>query len=238
MSPETKKKIQMALAAGIAIAAIRTGWIFYQRREDNATPVKQEAPPLRADYYVIPKKLHPYDLKSARELLMQQPVWVKEGYRFAYYPYDSAKKRSDFAHSAGTLGPIEKLGITDVVTDITPGASDQRQIMGVFQKDGTAFAFPMGFVQGDNFTIYSDDMLFVQDPRELYKHWPADVWDAISKHEVRRGMNQLQADFSVGMGAPDNLHDADNRTVTYQNNGKPLVVTFVNDKAIEVKSGI
>lgn len=236
MSPETKKKIQLALAAGIAIAAIRTGWIFYERRQDNAPPTKQEGTPIRADYYVIQKKLHPYDLKSARELT-KQPAWIKEGYRFTYYPYNTASKRSDFAHAAGTLGPIEKLEITDVVTDISPGASDQRQVMAVIQKDSKTFAFPMGFVQGDNFTIYSDDMLFVQDPRELYKHWPADVWDAISKHEVRPGMNQLQADFSVGMGAPDNLHDADNRTVTYQNNGKPLVVTFVNDKAIEVKPG-
>jgi hypothetical protein len=236
MSPETKKKVQLALAAGIAIAAIRTCWIFYERRQDNAPPPKQEGTPIRADYYVIPRKLHPYDLKTARELT-KQPAWIKEGYRFTYYRYNATSKRSDFAHAAGTLGPIEKLAITDVVTDISPGASDQRQIMAVIQKEGKTYAFPMGFVQGGNFTIYSDDMLFVQDPRELYKHWPADVWDAITKHEIRPGMNQLQADFSVGMGSPDNLHDADNRTVTYQNNGKPLVVTFVNDKAIEVKPG-
>ncbi len=109
--------------------------------------------------------------------------------------------------------------------------------MAVFKKEGKGYAFPIGLVKGDNFTIYSDDMLFVHNPRELYKHWPADVRDAISKHEVRPGMNQLQADFSVGMGAPDNLHDANNRTVTYQNNGKPLVVTFVEDRAISVKTG-
>jgi hypothetical protein len=236
MRPETAKKIQLALAVGIAIAAIRTGYIFYERHQENAPAVKQEAPPLRADYYVTPKKLHPYDLESARELT-KQPVWVKEGYRFTYYPYDPARKRTDFAHEAGTLGPIEKLNITDVITDITPGKSDQKQIMAVFEKEGRAYAFPIGLAQGDNYTIYSDDMLFVQDPRELYKHWPAKVWDAISKHEVRPGMNQLQADFSVGMGSADNLHDADNRTVTYPNNGKPLVVTFENDRAVEVKPG-
>ena len=235
MSPETTKKIQLALAIGIAVAAIRTGYVFYERREANTPTVKQEAP-LRADYYVTPRKLHPYDLKSARELT-KQPAWVKEGYRFAYFPYNPAARRCDFAHEAGTLGPIEKLNITDVVTDITPGKSDQKQVMAVFEKDGRSYAFPIGVVQGDNYTIYSDDMLFVQDPRELYKHWPQDVWDAISKHEVHSGMNQLQADFSVGMGSPDNLHDADNRTVTYPNNGKPLVVTYVNDHAVQIKPG-
>jgi len=236
MSPETKQKVQLLLAAGIAIAALRTGYIFYQRHEENAAPEKQEAAPLKADYYVTPKKLHPYDLKSAHELT-QQPVWVKEGYRFTYYPYNTASKRSDFAHSAGTLGPLERLEIKDVVTDITPGESNQRQMMAVFQKERKAYAFPIGLLAGSTFTIYSDDMLFVEDPRALYKHWPADVWDAISKHEVKPGMNQLQADFSVGMGSPDNLHDGNNRTVTYPNNGKTLVVTYENDRAVQVKSG-
>ncbi len=235
MSPETTKKIQLMLAAGIAVAALRTGYIFYERHQENAPVVKQEQP-LRADYYVTPKKLHPYDLKSAAELT-RQPVWVREGYRFTYYPYNIASKRADFTHEAGTLGPIEKLAIKDVVTDITPGKSHQRQVMAIFQKEGQNYAFPIGFVQAENYTIYSDDMLFVQDPRELYKHWPAEVWDAISKHEVRPGMNQLQADFSVGMGSPDNLHDPDNRTVTYSNQGKPLVVVYENDRAVEVKPG-
>jgi hypothetical protein len=236
MSPETTKKVQLLLAAGILIAGVRTAWIFYERRQDDATPQKQEAPPLKADYYVTPKKLHPYNLESARELT-KQPAWIRDGYRFAYYPYNSASKRTDFAHEAGTLGPIEKLDITDVVTDLPPGKSDQKQVMAVFQKDGKIFAFPIGLKQGDNYTIYSDDIVFVQDPHELYKHWPADVWDAISKHEVKNGMNQLQADFSVGMGQPDNLRDGNNRTVTYQNNGKPLMVTFVDDKAVNVKPG-
>ncbi|HSS96554.1 MAG TPA: hypothetical protein VLK33_05985, partial [Terriglobales bacterium] len=199
MNPETTKKIQLALAAGVLIAGVRTAWIFYERRQDNAPVTKQDAPPLKADYYVTPKKLHPYDLKSAHELT-QQPAWIREGYRFAYYPYNTASKRTDFAHESGTLAPIEKLDIKDVVTDITPGKSDQKQVMAVFQKDGSTYAFPIGVQQADHYTIYSDDMLFVQDPRELYKHWPADVWDAISKHEVKNGMNQLQADFSVGMG--------------------------------------
>jgi hypothetical protein len=236
MKADTKKTIQLVLWIFVGIAALRTGFIFYQRHQDSAAPEKVEAPPLRADYYVTPRKLHAYDLESARQLT-QQPVWTREGYRYTYYRYDSARKRSDFAHSAGLLGPIERLEIQDVVTDITPGAPDQKQIMAVFQKEGTTYAFPIGVAQGNEFTIYSDDMLFIQNPRELYKHWPAEVWEAIARHEVKPGMNQLQAGFAVGMGSADNLHDADNRTITYPNNGKPLVVTFENDHAILVKPG-
>jgi hypothetical protein len=236
MSPESRKKIQLVLAAGIAIAALRTGYILYERHQDNAAPVKQEAGPLQADYYVTPRKLHAYDLKSAHELT-QQPVWVKEGYRYTYYPYNSARRRSDFAHEAGTLGPIERLEIKDVVTDITPGAPDQKQVMAVFEKDGKGYAFPIGSVQGSDFRIYADEMLFIQDPKDLYKHWPPEVWDAINKHEVKPGMNQLQASFAVGMGSPNNLHDASNRTINYPNGGKPVTVTFQDDRAVSVNQG-
>jgi hypothetical protein len=236
MTPEAKQKIQIVLAACIAIAAIRTGYILYERHQENAEPAKKEAPPLKADYYVYPKKLHPYDLQSAKQLT-QQPVWAQEGYRFTYYPYDPARKRSDFAHEAGTLSPIEQLQIKDVVTDITPGASDQRQVMAVFEKEGKTYAFPIGSLKDGNYKIYSDDMLYIQDPHELYKHWPADTWASIDKHEVKAGMNQMQALFAVGTGQPDNLHDRNNRTVTYPNGGKPVVVTFRDDKAVEVKAG-
>jgi len=235
MEAGAKKKIQLVLYAAIAIAALRTGYIFYQRHVEN-TEAKKEAPPLKADYYVTPKKLYPYDLKSAQQLT-QQPVWVREGYRFVYFPYDPARGRSDFAHETGTLGPIERLEIKDVTTDITPGVPDQRQVIAVFQKDGRTYSFPIGSLADGNYKIYSDDMLYIQDPHQLYSHWPPDVWDAISKHEVKPGMNQLQALFALGAGAPDDPHDANNRTVTYPNGGKPVSVTFRDDKATEVKTG-
>ncbi|HEY1262377.1 MAG TPA: hypothetical protein VGF06_02570 [Terriglobales bacterium] len=236
MTPEAKKRIQLFLYAAIAIAALRTGWIFYQRHSEDTSATKREAPPLKSDYYVTPKKLYPYDLKSAKQLT-KQPVWVREGYRFSYYPFNPAIHRSDFAHEMGTLGPIEKLDIKDVVMDITPGAPNQRQVMAIFQKDLKFYAFPIGSLSDGNYKIYSDEMLYIQDPHQLYSHWPADVWAAIDKHEVKPGMNQLQALFAIGAGTPDDMHDADNRTVNYPNGGKPVIVTFRNDKAVEVKAG-
>ncbi len=81
-------------------------------------------------------------------------------------------------------------------------------------------------------------MFYVEDPHDLYKHWPADVWQAIGQHEVKPGMDELQADFAVGMGVPDAGASSDEKTVRYPNGGKPLVVNYSGGKATEIKAGM
>jgi len=232
MSSELKRRIQIALALALAVAAVRTVYILYERRPSGAAKATAAPTALNPDYYVIPKKLYPYDLKSARQLT-QQPVWVKEGYRYTYYPY--ADHHTDFSHEAGLLLPIEKLQIKDVVTDLTPGAPDQRQVMAVFETDGKSYAFPIGTVKGGDYRIYSDEMLYIQDPHELYKHWPAEVWEAVAAHQVKPGMNELQADFAIGMGVPERQSDPDVKTVNYPNGGKPVNITYRYGKATEIR---
>lgn len=232
MSPQFKRQIQVALGLALAVAAARTAYILYERQAGQPAKTAQPGGPLNPDYYVIPKKLYPYDLKSAKQLT-QQPVWVKEGYRYTYYPY--AAHHADFSHEAGLLLPIEKLQIKDVVTDITPGAADQRQVMAVFEKDGKSYAFPIGTASGGDYRIYSDEMLYIQDPRDLYHHWPAEIWEAIAAHQVKPGMNELQADFAIGMGVPERQSDPDVKTVNYPNGGKAVSVTYRNGRAAEIR---
>jgi hypothetical protein len=237
MSEEAKKRIQIALALAIVVAGVRAGYILYERHVDYVAAQRQQAAQnagySNADYYVTPKKLYPYDLKSAKQLT-QQPVWVKEGYRYTYYPYEAAGKKADFAHDAGLLLPIEKLEIKDVVLD---SAAGKRQVIAVFEKDGKSYAVPIGFESDGQYKIYSDEMFYVEDPHELYKHWAADVWQAVEQHQVKPGMDELQADFAVGMGVPDAGASSDDKTVRYPNGGKPLVVTYRGGKALEVKAG-
>jgi hypothetical protein len=237
---EAKKKIQIALALAVVVAGVRAGYILYVRHQDFLAAQKLEqakkAGYSNADYYVVPKKLYPFDVESAKQLT-QQPVWVKEGYRYTYYPYDAARKRTDFGHEAGLLLPIERLEIKDVVTGMPPGAGNRRQVMAVFQKEGKSHAVPIGFEAEGQYKIYSDEMFFVEDPHELYKHWPADVWQAVGQHEVKPGMNEMQADFAVGMGVPDAGASSAEKTVRYPNGGKPLVVIYREGKAEEVKPG-
>jgi hypothetical protein len=240
MSPEAKQKIQLALLVGFVVAGVRAGYILYQRHEDKLTAEKQKHEVSvgysNPDYYVHPKKLYPYDLKSAKQLT-QQPVWVKEGFRYTYYRYDAAGKRVDFGHEAGTLLPIEKLSIKDVIMATPAGAGQRKQVMAIFESDGQGYAVPIGFESEGEFKIYSDEMFFVEDPHDLYKHWSSDVWQAVDQHEVKPGMNEMQADFAIGMGVPDAGDTSYQKTVHYPNGGKPLVIVYHDGKAAQITPG-
>src|SRR5579859_6365807 len=135
MKAETRKYIQVFLAVLLIAAAVRLIIIFRERHEPARQAKANAAPPLNPTYYVVPKKLYPYDLKSARQLT-QQPAWVKEGYRYYYYRYDAATHHVDFEHDAGLLLPIERLEIKDVITAMPAGAGQRKQMLAVFQKEG------------------------------------------------------------------------------------------------------
>jgi hypothetical protein len=230
MSRNTKI-IQLVLVAVIVIVGVRLFLMLRERKATSVAPEKKEAA-LDPDYYVVPKKLHPQDLKDAKELT-HQPAWVRDGYRSVYFPY---RPPVDFSHEAGRLGPIEKLTIKDVVVQREPNTPG-RQVMAVFEKDGKLYAFSIGREDNGTYQIYSDDMLFIQDPHELYKHWPAEVWTAIENHQVKPGMNELQASFALGVGLVEGSGTNNPRIVNYPSNGHPVQVTFNNGKATVVKEG-
>lgn len=237
IDPEFQKKLQVFLAIAIVLAGGRAAYIVYERHEamkEDAKP-KQEMT-LKADYYVTPKTVHAYDLKSARQFT-EQPVWVKYGYQLTYYPYDSKRHKTDFGHEAGVLLPLQKLAIQDVVTDVAPQAPGNKQVLACFSLDGKNYAVPIGAEKGSDFKLRANDIFFIEDPHDLYRHWPADVWKKIDAHEVQSGMSELQASFAIGSGSPEGSGDYGSRTLHYANGGKPLVITFQNDKAVEIKAG-
>jgi hypothetical protein len=241
MTAETRKKIQLVLLFALAAATLRAGYIFYQRHEDQLVlEHKQREQAIgysNADYYVNPKKLYPYDLKSAKQLT-QQPVWVKEGYRYTYFTYQPARRHVDFGHDAGLLGPIEKLAITDVVVASNTVSGQAKQIVAVFQKEGKPYAVPIGYQSANGeYKIYSDEIFYIQDPRDLYKHWSPDVWRAVEQHQVKPGMDEMQADFAIGMGIPDAGDTSYEKIVRYPNGGKPLVIVYHDGRAAQIKPG-
>ncbi len=87
IDPELRKKLQIFMAGAIVLAGGRAAYIVYERHVERKEAPKQERA-LNADFYVLPKKLHAHDLKSARELT-KQPAWVKVGYGYTYYPVRS-----------------------------------------------------------------------------------------------------------------------------------------------------
>jgi hypothetical protein len=237
IEPEFQKKLQIFLVVAIVLAGGRAAYIVYERheaRKEDAKPRQETA--LNADYYVTPKRVHAYDLKSARQFT-EQPVWVKYGYQLTYYPYDSKRHKTDFGHEAGVLLPLQKLAIQDVVTDVAPQAPGNKQVLACFSLDGKTFAVPIGAEKGSDFKLRADDIFFIEDPHDLYRHWPADVWNKIDSHEVQAGMSELQASFAIGAGSPEGSGEYGSRTLHYSNGGKPLVITFQNDNAVEIKPG-
>ena len=232
-----KQKIQVILVFGIIVAAIRVAWIFYERHQGSAGPPKQETPALDPDFYVHPKKMYAYDLKTAKGEITKQPIWVKVGYAYAYFPYNRATHHADLAHEAGKLKPIQKLKIEDVATDVSPKDPGEKQILAVFDQDGKSYVTAIGAQKGDDYRFWASDMLFIEDPHDLYKHWPADVWQAVDQHQVKPGMNELQADFAIGIGLLEPGGDSTDRTLDYPNGGKPVKISFRNGKAVEIKLG-
>jgi hypothetical protein len=231
-----RQKIQIVLILAVVITGIRLAWILYERHQNAVQHAEPQTKALNPDYYVSAKKLYPYDLKSAKQL-MQQPVWVKVGYAYPYYSFNPASRRAELAQEAGRLLPLQKLQIRDVVLGPAPGDHRRKEVLATFQQNGTWYAAPIGTEQDGDYKFFSDDMVFIQDPHELYKHWPADVWQKIDHHEVKPGMSELQTDFSLGIGLLEPGSDEIDRDLDYPNGGNPLRVSFHDGKAIEIGPG-
>src|SRR5258707_1905166 len=149
IDPEFQKRLQVILAVAIVLAGGRAAYIVYERHEamkEDAKPRQETA--LKADYYVTPKRLHAYDLKSARQLT-EQPVWVKYGNQLTYYPYDLQRRKTDFGHEAGLLVPLEKLPVRGVGNDVAPEAPGDKQGVEIFFVHGKNHAVPVGGERGN-----------------------------------------------------------------------------------------
>ena len=230
---KTQRTIQLILAVALIATGLRLAWIYHERH--TPLPRRTEQPTaLDPDYYVVPRKLYAYDVKTARAAMAGHPAWVREGYKFTYYRFDPARKRADFAHAAGLLAPLEKLEILDVVETPPPSAGELPQVVAAFSRDGQQFAVPIGARRGDDYTLYADDMFFFDDPRQLYRHWSSQVWQAVDSHRVLPGMNEIQAGFALGMGVPQAGGGDTEKTVVYPNDGKQTTVVFRGGKAAEI----
>ncbi|HLJ85783.1 MAG TPA: hypothetical protein VKZ53_03120 [Candidatus Angelobacter sp.] len=237
MKSEWWKRTQIVLILALVVAAVRVGMIYYERHEPS--PEAKKAQP-RTDYnvtqddYVTRNKVYAYDLKSA-QILRGKPVWVRLGNGLACYPYSAAARRVDFKKSSGMLAPLEKLEVKDVVLQPQAGSSGE-QVMMVFSRPAMSglYATRIGTKSSGSFNFTVDNLFFIDDPHELYKHWPADTWSAVDNHEVKLGMSELQASFALGVTGHADAGAYGNRTMEYANNGKPVTVTFAQNRIVNI----
>jgi hypothetical protein len=246
MSLKTKHRLFAAVLIVTVVAGIRLLLIYRSRQQPWNIPQTPKVR-LHADDYVVPRKLYAYDLVSLRQLV-GQPVWIRGGYQLTYYPCNPAGKHADLNHESGLMGPIERVEVKDVIEQPSPEnlqwekvhGSNVRihvrshEVLAVFEKDGKNYAFPIGQKNEGEYRIFADDLLYYQDPRQLYQHWPPDVWNAVERHEAQPGMNELQVLFAIGVGALES-YDSSERVLRYPNGGKPLRVTFIDGKAQKIE---
>jgi hypothetical protein len=247
MDADLKRTLRINAIIGVVIVVVAIAYLVYSRRDPGTAPKKAETTySSNMDDYVTPRKIFPYNVDSARKEIAGKPLWVKTGNVISYYPYDAARHSVNLKKKVGLLPPLAKLQIKDVILQRDPVALKegqisviQKQVMAVFEKAGEpgAFAASFGTNTGDDYTFTANDMFFFDDPHELYKHWPPDIWSAVDKHEATQGMSELQASFALGVAMNADPGDYGNRTIEFLNAGKPVTVVFEKNKAVSVTPG-
>ncbi len=237
------KRILIIMMVVLALVIARTAYIFHERSNPGVLLPTPPSVALTEDDYVTPHKIFPYDLKSAVKELAGKTVWVRTGNAVPYYRYHPASRSVDFTAKAGLLPPLGKLEVKDVVlarSPVSPAPGRvtvvRKQVMAVFEEPGHpgTFAVAIGTSTGDDFTFNVNDIFYYQDPHQLYKHWPPDVWNAIDHHQVQKGMNELQVSFALGAMVGASAGDYGNRSAQYRSGSGLVMVTFEKNRVTEI----
>lgn len=228
---------------GTLLAVLAIGgeilWLHHERNE----PMKQAAAPeygsTDPDDLVFLKKERPSNMADLKDLY-GKTLWVSAGGQMDYYPSDG--HRADYGKSAGTLLGAEPIVIKTAFEQVAPKSATfripggDRQVLLAFTMPKSAdpkkeYAVPVGYKQAGDYTFYTDDIFFYDDPHELYKHWSPAIWQAVDSHQVILGMNERQVQLSLGQVFKSVSQEYGNRLVVYANMGKPMAVTFVKNHA-------
>jgi hypothetical protein len=225
----------------LVVFSIRIYFLWKERHEPMVQKPQQQQRMLTDDDIVSPRKLYIDDLKSAK-VLVGKTIWVQAGYELDYFPY--AGHSVNFAHKVGVLPSVQALEVKDIVLAKAPANIASRiplgdkQVYAIFEMPGDQkqYATAIGSIQGADSTYYCDDIFYYDDPHQMYKHWPTDVWQAVDQHQPKPGMNELQVAMALGVIQQSDSSNYGNRTVHYDAGGKQWNVGFQHDKATNVQA--
>jgi hypothetical protein len=226
-----------AIGATVVLVLAVGGEVLWLHHERNAPAVVKapEREVMADDDLVFLKKKRPDSMKDVKELV-GSTLWVSAGGQMDYYPY--VGHAAQYGKSAGTLLGAEPILVKDAVEQVAPKAATFRvpggdkQVLLVFTKpnDTKEYAAPVGYRQAGQYTFFTDEIFFYDDPHELYKHWGPEIWKAVDSHQVILGMNERQVQLALGQVSQSTSNDYGNRMVVFANMGKPMAVTFVKNK--------
>lgn len=232
---------KMAIGGTLAFVVAVGSELLYLHHERNK-PMKVAAPvetKIDDDDLVFLKKERPSSMADLKDLY-GKTVWVSAGGQMEYYPY--AAHHADYAKAAGTLLGAEPMMVKDAFEQAALKQATyriphgDRWVLLAFTLPKSSdpaqeFAVPVGYQEGKDFTFYTDELFFYDDPHDLYKHWGPAVWNAVDTHQVILGMSEHQVQMALGQVSKSVSNEYGNRMVVYANLGHPMAVTFVKDKA-------
>ena len=242
-SGSTTKKLVFAFTAiMLLVVAVRVYFVVKSRRDEQKIHVNEgPALGLTQDDYIVPRKQYPHSMADARAM-DGKPVWVFAGNQMDYYPATSS--RVNFAKSAGLLQGTEQLQVVNFVEQVAPASlytripRGDRQVVMLFHRQADPaplYGVAVGYHEAAGYTFYLDEAFFYDDPHATYKHWPANIWQAIDAHKAVPGMNELQAQLALGQVSRPGPGEPNNRTVQFDNNGHPVTITFEHHKATKIE---
>jgi len=244
---KTWQKIALPIVLVFLIAGLRLYFVWKARQDPGViTRQADQAKPLTQDELAVITRYYFATFDQAKQL-EGKPVWIKAGYSLPYYPYVAGVVQ--FGKRIGVLPSAEKLSISKLVKSVAPGREENRiphgnrQYFAVFTLDGNPDAKPgtyaaaIGYAEGNEETLYCDQLFYYEDPKTIYDNWPKSVWDAVATHEPKIGMTENQTRMAVGMLMETDSKTEGDRTVTYTAGDKKWTVTFANGVATQVKQG-
>jgi len=237
MTSGKKMAIGATLFAVLAIGS-ELAWLHHERNSPGKLVAAPERGLTDPDDLVFLKKQRPSSLADLKPLIGKM-LWVSAAGQMDYDP--CAGHHADYARSAGTLLGAEPMAIKDAFEQVAPKSATfripagDRQVLLAFTMPKSAnpaklYAVPVGYKQDGDYTLYTDQIFFYDDPHELYKHWGDQIWQAVDSHQVILGMNERQVQLSLGQVFKSVSEEYGNRLVVYSNLGKPMAVTFVNNR--------
>ncbi|MGD0796182.1 MAG: hypothetical protein ABR910_00540 [Acidobacteriaceae bacterium] len=241
------KAVQKAAIGGTLVLLLAAGgevaYLHHERNAPGAQAVTTQETAVDPDDLVFLKKERPSSMADLKDL-DGKTIWVSAGGQLDYYPY--AAHRANYAKPAGTLLGAEPLVVKEAFEQVAPKTATyripggDRQVLLVFTMPNSGsqttgdptkeYAVPVGYRQGSDYEISTDEIFFYDDPHELYKHWGPQIWQAVDAHQVILGMNERQVELSLGQVSKSVSSEYGNRLVIYANLGKPMAVTFVKNQ--------
>jgi hypothetical protein len=226
----------------MVVVGAYSGYIYHERH----LPVVMKAPErevIADDDLVFLKHKRPSSMADLKDIF-GTTVWVSAGGQLEYYPL--AGKTVQYGKSAGTLLGAQELKVKSAVEQVAPKNATfrvpggDRQVLLVFTLPSGAdpakeYAVPVGYREKGEYTFYTDEIFFYDDPHVLYKHWGPAIWKAVDSHTVIMGMNERQVELSLGQVSKSGSKAYGNRMVVFDNMGHPMDVTFEKNHVTAIR---